>query len=492
MNDETKDRFADEAASTRAADERQEGSDQIGPYRLIQKIGEGGMGEVWVAEQREPIRRTVAVKVIKVGMDTRQVVARFETERQALALMDHPAIAKVLDAGATESGRPYFVMEHVKGEPITDYCDRHRLPTADRLALFIRVCEGVQHAHQKGIIHRDLKPSNVLVTIRDGRPAPNRRAVTIWENSLGQDHPWVAIGLNNVANVCSDLQRYEEAEALFHRSLQIREKVLGAGHYQTVPALRGLAAAQVQQGKYEDAEPLLQLALETLASTSRRQHPEYAATLWWLAAIYRDRAEYERAEPLYRQAAAIMEASFGAAHPDAARGVCLLGLCEQALGKRAEARALLQRALSTTSAPTARAIRSRSLEGLAGDALARGAYEEAADEYRGALAAAEQTFGPGDLETAELAARLASVLQQIGRGDEAAALLARALQAQHAAAVRGLKSQSEKIRSVVVLLLANRPAEARPFAADVFATGYRHRPFVALCRSHGIAMPVDR
>ncbi len=146
--------------------------DRIGPYHLLQKVGEGGMGEVWMAEQREPFRRTVAVKVIKIGMDTRQVVARFEAERQALAVMDHPAIAKVLDAGATAQGRPYFVMEYVKGERITDYCDRRRLSTADRLRLFVRVCEGVQHAHQKGIIHRDLKPSNVLVTMQDGQPVP--------------------------------------------------------------------------------------------------------------------------------------------------------------------------------------------------------------------------------------------------------------------------------------------------------------------------------
>ncbi len=144
----------------------------IGPYRLLQKIGEGGMGEVWLAEQHEPIRRTVALKVIKTGMDTRQVMTRFEAERQALALMDHPAIAMVLDAGATPLGRPYFVMEYVKGEPITDYCDRHRLSTPERLGLFLRVCDGVQHAHQKGIIHRDLKPSNVLVTLQDGQAVP--------------------------------------------------------------------------------------------------------------------------------------------------------------------------------------------------------------------------------------------------------------------------------------------------------------------------------
>src|ERR1700692_1131874 len=144
----------------------------IGPYHLLQLIGEGGMGQVWLAEQKQPVRRRVAVKLIKVGMDTREVIARFESERQALALMDHPAIAKVFDAGSTAEGRPYFVMEYVAGMPITDYCDRHKLTTIQRLKLFISVCEGVQHAHQKAIIHRDLKPSNILVMEVDGKPVP--------------------------------------------------------------------------------------------------------------------------------------------------------------------------------------------------------------------------------------------------------------------------------------------------------------------------------
>lgn len=144
----------------------------IGPYHLLQKIGEGGMGEVWVAEQHKPIHRRVALKLIKTGMDTRQVIARFESERQALALMDHPAIAKVFDAGETDDGRPYFVMEHVQGIPITTYCDQNRLTTQERLELFVHVCAGVQHAHQKAIIHRDLKPSNILVAIQDGNPVP--------------------------------------------------------------------------------------------------------------------------------------------------------------------------------------------------------------------------------------------------------------------------------------------------------------------------------
>ena len=145
---------------------------RIGRYQLVEPIGEGGFGTVWLAEQLEPVRRPVALKIIKLGMDTREVVARFEAERQALALMDHPNIARVFDGGATESGRPYFVMELVKGPRITDYCDAKQLSTEARLKLFIEVCQAVQHAHQKGVIHRDLKPSNVLVTEQDGRAVP--------------------------------------------------------------------------------------------------------------------------------------------------------------------------------------------------------------------------------------------------------------------------------------------------------------------------------
>ncbi len=144
----------------------------IGRYKLLEKIGEGGMAVVYMAEQTEPIRRKVALKIIKLGMDTKSVIARFEAERQALALMDHPSIAKVLDAGATETGRPYFVMELVKGVSITDYCDANSLSTKERLELFIQVCNAVQHAHQKGIIHRDIKPTNVMVTLHDGKPVP--------------------------------------------------------------------------------------------------------------------------------------------------------------------------------------------------------------------------------------------------------------------------------------------------------------------------------
>jgi serine/threonine protein kinase/Flp pilus assembly protein TadD len=147
-------------------------STMIGPYKLLQQIGEGGMGVVWMAEQELSVRRKVALKIIKPGLDSQQVIARFEAERQALALMDHHNIAKVLDAGTTESGRPFFVMELIHGVPITRYCDDNQLTPRERLELFVPVCQAIQHAHQKGIIHRDIKPSNVLVTLYDGKPAP--------------------------------------------------------------------------------------------------------------------------------------------------------------------------------------------------------------------------------------------------------------------------------------------------------------------------------
>jgi eukaryotic-like serine/threonine-protein kinase len=172
MTEPTDDGVSGPRDTTSLSVPRARGNDSIGPYRLLERIGEGGMGEVWLAEQSHPVRRRVALKIIKAGMDTAHVIVRFEAERQALALMSHPAIAQVIDAGATSEGRPYFAMEYVPGEPITAYCNRHRLSPRARIDLLLDVCEGVQHAHQKGIIHRDLKPSNILVTVHGDRAAP--------------------------------------------------------------------------------------------------------------------------------------------------------------------------------------------------------------------------------------------------------------------------------------------------------------------------------
>ncbi|MCA9280260.1 MAG: tetratricopeptide repeat protein [Phycisphaeraceae bacterium] len=163
---------ANQENATVAASSRERAGEHIGRYKLLEQIGEGGFGAVWAAEQREPVKRRVALKIIKLGMDTKQVIARFEAERQALAMMDHPNIAKVFDAGMTETGRPFFVMEYIKGVPILEYCDTEKLDTKSRLDLFMKVCHAIQHAHQKGIIHRDIKPNNVLVTMHDGVPVP--------------------------------------------------------------------------------------------------------------------------------------------------------------------------------------------------------------------------------------------------------------------------------------------------------------------------------
>ena len=146
--------------------------ERIGPYRILERLGTGGMGVVYLGEQREPVRRRVALKVIKLGMDSKEVLARFEAERQAVSLMQHPNVAHIYDAGTTERGQPWFAMELVKGLPITQYCDEQRLSIRERLILFTQVCQGVQHAHQKGIMHRDLKPTNVMVTVQDGKPVP--------------------------------------------------------------------------------------------------------------------------------------------------------------------------------------------------------------------------------------------------------------------------------------------------------------------------------
>src|SRR5213082_2373630 len=172
LADESGESFLPEQPKATVVPITEKPGDKIGRYKLLQQIGEGGCGVVYMAEQTEPVRRRVALKVIKLGMDTKQVIARFEAERQALALMDHPNIAKVLDAGATEAGRPYFVMELVRGIKITEFCGENNVSIEDRLKLFIQVCQAIQHAHQKGIIHRDIKPSNILLTINDGVPVP--------------------------------------------------------------------------------------------------------------------------------------------------------------------------------------------------------------------------------------------------------------------------------------------------------------------------------
>lgn len=258
----------------------------IGRYKLLQQIGEGGFGSVWMAEQREPVVRKVALKIIKLGMDTRQVIARFEAERQALALMDHPHIAKVLDAGATETGRPYFVMELCTGDAITEYCDKHNLPIRERLELFAQVCHAVQHAHQKGLIHRDIKPSNILVATQDGRPhgkvidfgIAKATASRLTEKTLFTEHRQL-IGTPQYMSP-------EQAEGSLDIDTRTDVYSLGVLLYElltgTTPfdpkSLRSAACAEIQRiiREVEPPRPSTRLSQNTgtLASIAARRHIE--------------------------------------------------------------------------------------------------------------------------------------------------------------------------------------------------------------------------
>ena len=274
------------APVTEVIAQRESAGTSIGPYKLLQLIGEGGFGSVFMAEQLRPVARKVAIKVIKLGMDTRAVIARFEAERQALAMMEHPNIAKVLDAGATEAGRPYFVMELVKGDPIVEYCDKSNLSIEDRLELFAQVCTAVQHAHTKGIIHRDIKPSNVLVSTQDGRPhakvidfgIAKATASKLTEKTLFTEHRQL-IGT-------PEYKSPEQAEGSLDIDTRTDVYSLGVLLYElltgTTPfssrELRSAAYAEIQRiiREVEPPKPSTRLSsnVETIADVAARRHVE--------------------------------------------------------------------------------------------------------------------------------------------------------------------------------------------------------------------------
>jgi serine/threonine protein kinase/tetratricopeptide (TPR) repeat protein len=253
------------------------GDDDFGRYHLVRPLGEGGMGTVYLAEQSEPFRRRVALKVVKVGMDTAQVLARFHNERQALAMMDHPNIAQIFDAGATGKGRPYFVMEYIEGEPITQYCDRKRMATGERLALFLAVCRAVQHAHQKGVIHRDLKPSNVLVAEQDGAPVPKvidfgiAKATDKWavENTLLTQFGQI-VGTPEYASpeqadtMTGDI---DETTDVYSLGVLLYELLIGAVPFDTA-TLRNAGLAEMLRIIREDEAPSLPRKLTSMGAAA--------------------------------------------------------------------------------------------------------------------------------------------------------------------------------------------------------------------------------
>jgi serine/threonine protein kinase len=258
--------------------------DDFGRYRTVRPLGEGGMGTVYLAEQLEPIHRNVALKVVKLGMDTAQVLARFHNERQALAMMDHPNIAQIFDAGATAKGRPYFVMEYIEGAPITQYCDGKRMTTRDRLALFLAVCRAVHHAHRKGVIHRDLKPSNVLVTEQDGTPVPKvidfgiAKATDKWavENTLLTQFGQIVGTPEYASPEQADTMtgQIDEASDVYSLGVLLYELLIGALPFDTA-TLRNAGFAEMLRMIREDEAPSLPLTAKlkvlAIARASRNQ-----------------------------------------------------------------------------------------------------------------------------------------------------------------------------------------------------------------------------
>jgi serine/threonine protein kinase len=251
------------------------GDDDFGRYRIVRPLGEGGMGTVYLAEQREPIRRCVALKVVKLGMDTVQVLARFNNERQALTMMGHPNIAKIFDDGATGRGRPYFVMEYIEGVPITQYCDREWMTTKERIALFLAVCRAVQHAHQKGLIHRDLKPSNVLVTEQDGTPVPKvidfaiAKATDKWavENTLLTEFGQI-VGTPEYASpeqADTMTAAIDELADVYSLGVMLYELMIGAVPFETA-TLRGAGLAEMLRIIREEEAPPLPRKLTSMGA----------------------------------------------------------------------------------------------------------------------------------------------------------------------------------------------------------------------------------
>jgi serine/threonine protein kinase len=380
----------------------------IGPYKLMEQIGEGGFGLVFVAEQQEPVKRRVALKIIKPGMDSAQVVARFEQERQALALMDHPNIAKVLDAGATESGRPYFVMELVRGIPITDYCDKHQLAPRERLELFVSVCQAIQHAHQKGVIHRDVKPSNVLVTSHDGRPVAKVIDFGV-AKAIHQQLTDKTIYTNFAQMIGTPLYMSPEQAEMSGLDIDTRSDVysLGVLLYELLTGTTPLERKRLAQAAYDEIRRLIReeeppkpsarlSSSDSLASIAAQRHTEPAklsklvrGDLDWITmrALEKDRTRrYETASGLARDLQRYLADEPVEACPPSA-GYRLRKFARKHRAALATAAALALLLVAGTAVSAWQAVRARraEAEALASAKAARRAESDAEEQRKTAL-----------------------------------------------------------------------------------------------------------
>jgi tetratricopeptide (TPR) repeat protein len=399
---------------------------RVGPYRIEKKLGEGGMGVVYEAVQEEPVRRRVALKLVKLGLDSREVVRRFEVERQALARMEHGSIAELFDAGAAPDGRPYFAMELVAGPPITEYCDRERLSVARRAALLVEVARAVHHAHQRGVLHRDLKASNVLVATEQGRAVP--KVIDFGVARAGDDHPRVAMAMNNLALTVHVVGDYEAARRLFEELLPLRRRLLGEEHpdYQITLFNFGKLLHDLR-----DLEAAARVTEEALALQERSfgaKHPQVASTLAESASVAAKLGRTDEALARARRALAIRHEAFGPGHTTIASSLGYLAEVHALRGERAEADRLHAESVALLRETDGR--EPRTAEALLGHgrfALEAGELARAEALLGEALAIFRERLPENDRRIARAESALGACLGRVGRYDQGEALLAAAL-----------------------------------------------------------------
>ncbi len=416
----------------------------VGPYRLIRELGFGGMGRVWLAEQTEPVRRLVALKLIRGGLYDALAVQRFQAERQSLAIMDHPAIAKVFDAGTTPAGQPYLAMEYVDGLPITAFCDRNRLGIRDRLALFLQVCDGVQHAHTKAIIHRDLKPTNILVTEVDGKPMPRiidfglakaASPSTAVRSNLTQAGTFLGTpSYMSPEQADPDLRDIDTRTDVYSLGVLLYELLAGFLPLDTTQwrgqglesVLRHLRLANLsstlgEAHQYADAEKLTRESLVLRTRVLGPDHPNTLMSMNNLAWLLEQEGKTAEAEKLFREVGEIQRRVLGPEHPDTLRTMFNVATTLRREGRYDESERLHRSVLEVmrrVNGPEARETLGE-MDELGLTLYFAGRYAEAEKLQRQLVEIMRRTLGPEHIDTVEATDNLASTLLVEGRDVEA-------------------------------------------------------------------------